>query len=59
MTYYAEVRRALGLKFKGADPQVLDHLVSVEALLHVAIVSGFSFGVPKSQVLQTRVKLLG
>jgi len=57
--YYVLLREHLEKKFPNACGQVLDHLVSTEALFHVAIVSGFSFGVPKSQVLQTKVQLLG
>ena len=50
-SYYEALRASLGRKHPHACSHVLDHLVSVEALMHVAIVSGFSFGVSKCQVL--------
>ena len=58
-SYYEALRASFARRHPHACARVLGHLVSVEALLHVAIVSGFSSGVPKSQVLQHRARLLG
>eukprot|EP00969_Alexandrium_andersonii_P091579 4042123-Alexandrium_andersonii.AAC.1 len=49
----------MGRRHAAASAQVLDHLESVEALVDVAIVTGFSFGLDKAVVLQTRIQLLG
>ena len=38
---------------------VLDHLLELEALLDVATVTGFSLGVNKLKLLQTKAELLG
>ena len=57
--YYVLLRADMGKRHPSASPEVLDHLLSLEALLDVAIVSGFSFGVSKAEVLEVKVKLLG
>ena len=46
-------------RYESACPHMLDHLCSVEGLLDIAIVSGFSFGANKALFLQTEGKLLG
>ena len=58
-TYYDALRADMGRRHPKADPHVLDHLLSSEAFLDKSIISGFSFGVDKAQVLVTRGKLLG
>ena len=57
--YYEALAADMLQRHRGVCPHVVEHLVSVEALLHVALVTGFSFGVPKSQVLQHSVTMLG
>ena len=57
--YYTMLRADMGRRHPLAAPEVLDHLLSNEMLLDVATVSGFSFGLDKAQILETRVKLLG
>ena len=42
-----------------ATRHVLDHLISLEALLDIAIVSGFSFGLDKAKIFATLGELLG
>ena len=42
-----------------ASTFVLDHLLSLEALLDLAILSGFSFGCEKAVLLATEGELLG
>ena len=42
-----------------ANRHVLDHLISLEALLDIAIVSGFSFGLDKAKIFATLGELLG
>ena len=49
----------MGRRHPAACGFVLDHLASVEALLDVAIITGFSFGLDKAVVLQTQIQLLG
>eukprot|EP00969_Alexandrium_andersonii_P252746 11169998-Alexandrium_andersonii.AAC.1 len=57
--YYEALFCDLRQRFPLACPHVVEHLVSLEALLHVAMVSGFSLGVPKNQLLQHSVTMLG
>ena len=57
--YYTMLRTKMGRRHPLAAPEVLDHLLSNEMLLDVATVSGFSFGLDKAQILETRIKLLG
>ena len=56
--YYVAFRQALSVKFPSAHPLVLDHLVSLTALHDVSIVTGFSFGVKKAEVLQPNLKFV-
>jgi hypothetical protein len=57
--YYSALRKDMGERYGDVDPHVLDHLLSVEAFLDKSILSGFSFGVEKAQILVTEGKLLG
>jgi len=57
--YYDKLREDMGNRHADASSHVLDHLLSLEAFLDVSILSGFSFGVEKAQVLQAQGKLLG
>ena len=57
--YYTQLREDMEKRHPDADRHVLDHLESLEAFLDVSIVSGFSFGCEKAQVLQSEGKLLG
>eukprot|EP00974_Lingulodinium_polyedra_P011710 1132028-Lingulodinium_polyedra.AAC.1 len=43
----------------GVCSHVAEHLANVEALLHAALVTGFSFGVPKIQMHRHAVMMLG
>ena len=56
---YGKLREDMGSRHSDASSHVLDHLLSLEAFLDVSILSGFSFGVEKAQVLQAQGKLLG
>ena len=58
-SYYDKLREDLEKRFPEADNHVLDHLVSLEAFLDRSIVSGFSFGAEKAQILVQQGKLLG
>ena len=57
--YYTALRRDLAERFPAADTFLLDHLVSLEELLDVSIVTGFSLSVDKSQVAQLEVTYIG
>lgn len=57
--YYRALRADMGKRHPSADPHVLDHLLSLEALLDVSIVSGFPFGIDKAILLATEGPLLG
>ena len=57
--YYEKLKEDMSKRHPKASKHVVDHLVSLEAFLDVSILSGFSFGVEKAQVLQTEGKLLG
>ncbi len=57
--YYEALRADLRKRHPKADPHVHDHLLSSEAFMDKSIVSGFSFGVDKAQVLVAKGKLLG
>ena len=57
--YYEKLKEDMSKRHPKASKHVIDHLVSLEAFLDVSILSGFSFGVEKAQVLQTEGKLLG
>ena len=57
--YYELLRKHLDEMFPGADKHVKDHVLSLEAFLDKAIISGFSFGCEKAQVLIIKGKLLG
>ena len=54
--YYTLLRADMGRRHSNAAPEVLDHLLSTEMLLDVATVTGFSFGLDKAEILETRVK---
>ena len=48
--------------FKGhpeVSPFVVDHLISLEALLDISILSGFSYGIPKAKIFAYEGELLG
>ena len=57
--YYDAFDLYLKKEFPGACPHVREHMVSLMAFLHKSIVSGFSFGIDKAQVLIIAGKLLG
>ena len=57
--YYEAFDFFLRDEFPGACAHVREHMVSLIAFLHKSIVSGFSFGVDKAQVLIIAGKLLG
>ena len=57
--YYDALRADMGARHRGADPHVLDHLLSLEAFLHKSLLSGFSYGCDKAHLLQIAGKLLG
>ena len=57
--YYEVLRKELGRKYPGADPFLLDHLVSLEGFLDKSIIFGFSFGIAKAELCVTKGKLLG
>ena len=57
--YYAELRKDRESAFPQASPHFLDHMLSLEGLLDIAIVTGFSFGANKAQILQKQGLLLG
>ena len=57
--YYDKLREDMGSRYPDASRHVLDHLLSLEAFLDVSILSGFSFGVDKADVLRAEGKLLG
>ena len=57
--YYDLLAKDMRQRHPGANPFVLQHLESLEALMDVAEVTGFSFGASKAVVLEVRIKLLG
>jgi hypothetical protein len=57
--YYDLLREDLARRHPQACRHVLDHLLELEALLDVATVTGFSLGVNKLKLLQTKAELLG
>ena len=57
--YYEALKMDMERRHPDADPFVLEHLGALEELLDVAIVTGFSFGTEKAQLLQASVKVLG
>jgi hypothetical protein len=57
--YYDLLGLHLQRKFPQADTFVIAHLVELEALPDVCIVSGFSVGIDKAKILATEGELLG
>ena len=59
--YYDALRADMKKRFEklGVTDHGLDHVISVEALLDIAILSGFSFGIEKAKVMATQGELLG
>ena len=57
--YYEALRQDLDQRFPKASRFVLDHLISLEALLDIAILSGFSFGLDKAKPFAVLGELLG
>ena len=57
--YYELHASDMRKRHPNANPFVLQHLESIVPLMHVAEVTGFSFGASKAVVLETRIKLLG
>ena len=57
--YYEELKKLLPLKFPGADPELVEHVVPLVAAFDVATCFALSFGIAKFQIAQTRVKLVG
>ena len=57
--YYDALRADLDKRFPKASRFVLDHLISLEALLDIAILSGFSFGLDKAKPFAIIGELLG
>ena len=58
-SYYEALRADLGLRHPNADRHLVDHMVSLEALLDRSIIVGFSFGVNKALVAAVEGELLG
>ena len=57
--YYDELFTALMKKFPRANPQVLEHVVSLASAFDTATAFGMSFGISKFQLAQPKVKLVG
>ena len=57
--YYQELQADMLKRHSKASAFVIEHPVSLEAFLDRSIVSGFSYGVDKAQLLVTSGKLLG
>ena len=59
--YYDALRADMKKRFEklGVTEHGLDHVISVEALLDIAILSGFSFGIEKAKIMATEGELLG
>ena len=57
--YYQALRQDMCSRHPEVSPHVLDHLVSLEGLLGVAIISGFSFGAEKARICVVEGPLLG
>ena len=56
--YYDKLREDMKARL-GASEHGLDHVISVEALLDLAILSGFSFGIEKAKIMAMQGELLG
>ena len=56
--YYDALREDMKKRL-GATEHGLDHVISVEALLDLAILSGFSFGIEKAKIMAIQGELLG
>ena len=58
--YYDALRQDMGKRHPKASPYVLDHILSLEAMLDIAILSGFSFGSgSKANLVAEKGELLG
>ena len=58
--YYDALRQDMAERHPKASPYVLDHILSLEAMLDIAILSGFSFGSgPKANLVAEKGELLG
>ena len=57
--YYSALRKSMGEKHPKACPFLLDHLLELEAMFDVCIVSGFSMGIPKAILAATSGPMLG
>ena len=59
MNTIRQLRQDMCSRHPEVSPHVLDHLVSLEGLLGVAIISGFSFGAEKARICVVEGPLLG
>ena len=57
--YYDRLGVVLMAKFPGADPDLIDHVVSLAAAFDTAAAFAISFGISKFQLAQKEVKLVG
>ena len=57
--YYEELHTILAAKFKGADPDLVEHAVSLIHAFDTATAFALSFGIAKFQLAQWKVKLVG
>ena len=58
--YYDTLRQDMAERHPKASPYVLDHILSLEAMLDIAILSGFSFGSgAKANLVAEKGELLG
>ena len=57
--YYSALRKYMGEKHPKACAHLLDHLLELEAMFDVCIVSGFSMGIPKAISAATSGPMLG
>jgi hypothetical protein len=57
--YYEALRKSMGERHPKACNYLLDHLLELEAMFDVCIVSGFSMGIPKAILAATSGPMLG
>ena len=57
--YYSALRNSMGERHPKACPFLFDHLLELEAMFDVCIVSGFSLGIPKAILAATSGPMLG
>ena len=57
--YYQALRKSMGERHPKAGSHLVDHLLEVEAMFDVCIVSGFSMGIPKAILAAISGPMLG